>query len=332
MKIYNRVVIDVESGKIIEEDSFEYSGPLAELKGDTTVEAPKKTETEEATDAAYLKYIQSMQDRLDNPDKYKTETEKMMDEYGVEIMQHYMDSIPEQEAYNDKMMQYMTQLIDYNTQQLQNAKTIEELASYTGELTTEEKTMLDQVAQNSIDKITSTVNEETADIVSAKIADLVSKGVLDSTVGQNLLGDVAESAQKAIAQGATDVETARLQQELSIQQTNKDRALNWANYGLNQQQIFSNLANQNFSTMQAPLVNASNIASYSSNLKNQWSTNLSNMLGGGLSAGTSGYNTRYQSATQQAIANSQNATAQAGSKWGAVGTGVGVAAGIAIAV
>jgi hypothetical protein len=326
MKIYNRVVIDVESGKIVEEDSFEYSGPLVELKGDTTVAAPQKTSTEEATDAAYLKYIQSMQDRLDNPDKYKTEIEKMMDEYGVEMMQHYMDSIPEQEAYNDKMMQYMTQLIDYNSQQLQNAQTIKELSSYTGALTTEEKAMLDQVAQNSIDKITSTVNEETADIVSAKIADLVDKGVLDSTVGQNLLGDVAESAQKAIAQGTTDVETARMQQELSIQQTNKDRALNWANYGLNQQQVMSNIGQQNYSTLQTPLVNASNIASYSSGLKNQWNNNISNMLGAGMSTAASGYNTRYQGAIQQAVTNSQNATNLGASKYAAGGAAAAAAA------
>jgi len=326
MKIYNRVVIDVESGKIIEEDSFEYSGPLAECKGDTTVAAPQKTETEEATDAAYLKYIQSTQDRLDNPEAYYTDLEKMMNEYGVEIMQSYMENLPEQEAYNDKMMEYMTQLIDYNTTQLQNAKTIEELASYTGELTTEEKTMLDQVAQNSIDKITSTVNEQTADIYSAKISELVSKGVLDSTVGENLLGDIAESAQEAIAQGTTDVETARLQQELSIQQTNKDRALNWANYGLNSQQIYSNLANQNYSTVQTPLMNATNLASYSSGLKNQWSNNLSNALGGGLSSSTSGYNTRYQGAAQQAISNSQNATNLGASKYAAAGTAAAAAA------
>lgn len=325
-------MIDIESGKILEEESYFYSGPLAECKGNVTNVAPEKTETEQAIDAAYLKYLQSMQDRLDNPEAYKTDIEKMMDEYGVQIMQHYMESIPEQEAYNEKMMEYMTQLIDYNSQQLQNAKTVEELASYTGELTTEEKSMLDQIAQNSIDKIKSTVNEETADIVSAKIAELVDKGVLDSTVGQNLLGDIAESAIEAIAQGTTDVETARLAQELSIQQTNKDRALNWANYGLNSQQILSNIGQSNYATLQSPLMNASNIAQYSAGLQNQYSNTLSNMLGAGLSSSTSGYNTRYQAATQQAIANAQNKTAQSSSMWAAGGTAVASAALIAIAV
>ena len=33
MKIYRRVVIDIDSGKTIAEDSFEYSGPVAECKG-----------------------------------------------------------------------------------------------------------------------------------------------------------------------------------------------------------------------------------------------------------------------------------------------------------
>lgn len=29
MKIYNRIVVDIETGKVLEEDSFEYSGPVA---------------------------------------------------------------------------------------------------------------------------------------------------------------------------------------------------------------------------------------------------------------------------------------------------------------
>lgn len=33
MKIYNRVVIDIKSGEVIEEDSYEYSGPIIALKG-----------------------------------------------------------------------------------------------------------------------------------------------------------------------------------------------------------------------------------------------------------------------------------------------------------
>lgn len=33
MKIYNKVVIDIETGEIIKEDSFDYHGPVAECKG-----------------------------------------------------------------------------------------------------------------------------------------------------------------------------------------------------------------------------------------------------------------------------------------------------------
>lgn len=35
MKIYNKVVIDMNTLDVLEEDSFEYSGPLIEMKGDT---------------------------------------------------------------------------------------------------------------------------------------------------------------------------------------------------------------------------------------------------------------------------------------------------------
>lgn len=33
MKVYNRVVLDISSGKVLEEDSFEYQGPVCEAKG-----------------------------------------------------------------------------------------------------------------------------------------------------------------------------------------------------------------------------------------------------------------------------------------------------------
>lgn len=36
MKIYNRVIIDMETGEVIEEDSFQYDGPVAECKGGST--------------------------------------------------------------------------------------------------------------------------------------------------------------------------------------------------------------------------------------------------------------------------------------------------------
>lgn len=52
MIIYERLIIDIESGEILEEQSFDYNGAIALCKG--SVAAPEKTETEQAIDAEQL--------------------------------------------------------------------------------------------------------------------------------------------------------------------------------------------------------------------------------------------------------------------------------------
>ncbi len=330
-KIYTRLVIDIETLEVIEEDSYLYDGPVAECKGDVNVPPPPgKSDTEKAIDEEYLASLRDYRERLNNPEKYMTETEKLLDQYSLTALQGVLENYPEQQAYQQKTLDYMNQLIDYNTQQLQNVQTIKELSSYTGELTAEERATLDQVAQNSINKITSSVNEETADIVGAKIASLVDKGVLNSTVGTQLLAKVAEQAQKIIGQGATDIETARLQQELGIQQENKNRALQWANVGLNQQQIMQGLATQNYSTLNQPLVNASQISNYAAGLRQQYGNMSTAGMGNWLGAQSNERMTQYQGALQAAIEQSRMDTELAAAKWGAFGNvvGMGAAAGI----
>lgn len=46
MKIYNAVTIDMATGLVVSEDSFEYSGPVAECKGDVNVPGPSAAEQE----------------------------------------------------------------------------------------------------------------------------------------------------------------------------------------------------------------------------------------------------------------------------------------------
>ena len=326
MKVFDRLMFDHVTGEVWTE-TRNYN-----CKGDVQVPAYQETDTQKATNEAYLKLINTQQARLDNPEAYYTPLEKMLNTVGTTELQNYIENLPEQQAYQEKQMAYMSELIDYNTQQLQNVKTVQELSEYTGELTTDEKSMLDQIASNSISQITSTVNEETQDIVSSKIADLVGKGVLDSTVGTQLLAKVAESAQEAIAKGTTDIETARLQQELSIQQSNKDRALNWANYGLNKEQIYSQLGSQNLSALQSPLTSGTQISQYASGLQNQWGNSASNSLSSLMSNLTSQSNTQYQGALNAAIQTAQNEAGIAGSQWGAFGTAAGLGAGAAIAM
>ena len=75
MKIYELLKIDIESGRIDDEISFEYVGLIAECKGDTTIAAPPKSKEEielerlqvellqqqVADNEAYRKYIKEME-------------------------------------------------------------------------------------------------------------------------------------------------------------------------------------------------------------------------------------------------------------------------------
>ena len=40
MKVFNRVIIDIESGRVITEESFYHRGPVAELKGGSSPPPP----------------------------------------------------------------------------------------------------------------------------------------------------------------------------------------------------------------------------------------------------------------------------------------------------
>jgi hypothetical protein len=145
-------------------------------------------------------------------------------------------------------------------------------------------------------------------------------------VGTQLLSKVNESAQKVIAQGVTDVETARLQQEISLMQGNKDRALALANYGLNQQQIFSGIGAQTSTALSQPIMTASQIAQYGAGLQNQWSNTAGQSINSMMNYNAQGYSTRYNAAIQQAIADSQASAAKSQSIWGGVGAVAAVAA------
>jgi hypothetical protein len=61
MKIYDKIVIDMESGEVIEEDSHEYSGEVALCKGGTTVQAPQPTAEEIALQREQLNILQQQQ-------------------------------------------------------------------------------------------------------------------------------------------------------------------------------------------------------------------------------------------------------------------------------
>lgn len=57
MRVHERVVIDIESGKVIEEQGYDYDGPVAECKGGTTVQAPQPTAEEIALQKEQLNIL-----------------------------------------------------------------------------------------------------------------------------------------------------------------------------------------------------------------------------------------------------------------------------------
>ena len=58
MKIYNKLVLDIETGLVLDEDSFEYSGPIAHCGGGGAAPIVMPSPTEEALNAAQLQMLQ----------------------------------------------------------------------------------------------------------------------------------------------------------------------------------------------------------------------------------------------------------------------------------
>jgi hypothetical protein len=57
MKIYNKLVLDIESGTVLDEDSFEYSGPIAHCGGGSAAPIVMPSPTEEALNAEQLQML-----------------------------------------------------------------------------------------------------------------------------------------------------------------------------------------------------------------------------------------------------------------------------------
>ncbi|MEN6373548.1 MAG: hypothetical protein ABFD75_02045 [Smithella sp.] len=74
MKIYNKLVLDIETGTVFDEDSLEYEGPVSLCKGNTTVAAPAKTATENQIDATQL---QLLQQQVKDNEYYRTYMDEM---------------------------------------------------------------------------------------------------------------------------------------------------------------------------------------------------------------------------------------------------------------
>jgi hypothetical protein len=93
---------------------------------------------------------------------------------------------------------------------------------YLGE---DELALLDQMEANEIEKFTNQVMERSAEINQTAIADLVNRGVLQGTIGENVLARLNDDTLEIIGKGTTDIQTQRMGSELRLIQQGKE--LDW---------------------------------------------------------------------------------------------------------
>jgi hypothetical protein len=90
------------------------------------------------------------------------------------------------------------------------------------DLSPEEVALLDQIQQNQIETFTNTINERAYDVTQKEISRLVDRGVLQGSVGENVLSNIQEEALKAIAQGTTEITTERMKNELALIESGRE--------------------------------------------------------------------------------------------------------------
>lgn len=64
MKIYNEITINMDTGVIVNENSFDYLGQIAQCKGDTSIGYPEPTEAELELQELQLELLQSQQEEM----------------------------------------------------------------------------------------------------------------------------------------------------------------------------------------------------------------------------------------------------------------------------
>ena len=324
MKIYTKIILSLETSEVLHEESHDYNGDISLCKGGGNVyapPAPPKTAVEQETEALYL---QTLKDMNAKTGAYApTELDKLTEQYGTLVMKDYIENMPEEKAFREKSLQLLTQNLEFQAKQLQNLSDMQQLGEITGDLTQTEKDMFQTMADQAKQKIADSVNREQSDVMEEAIASLVDRGVLQGGVGVQILGKIGERAQELIAQGASDVETQKLSNMLNTIESNKNRAIQWANVGLGQQQIISGIANSSMQAASQQLINTTGTQQYAAGLKESYTKDAlagySSYLGNVSAERTSQAN----NALQAAIASSQKKVAMETAKASAWGSALG---------
>ncbi len=329
MKIYTKLIINIETGEKEYEDSFFYDGEIALCKGDVNVPPPPaKSAAEQETETVYLQMLKDMQAKTGA--YAPSELDKLTEQYGVQALQNYITQMPMEQEYRAKSLELLTQNLEFQSIQLQKLADMQALGEITGDLTQEEKDMFQTMADAAKQKIADSVNKEQTDIMEEAVASLVDRGVLQGGVGVQVLSKIGERAQELIAQGASDVEMQKIGNMLNTIESNKNRAIQWAGLGMNQQQIISGIGQAGYAAASQPLATAMQAGQYAAGLRESYGKDVLGGYSTWLGQQSGERQTQYQGALQAAIASSQNKAGIASGQWGALGSvvGLGTMAGI----
>jgi hypothetical protein len=271
---------------------------------------------------------------------------------------------PEQEATEKQAFQYARQSLSYAANALTDLEKARAEGAATGQLSDEEKALFDEIESNSLQILKDELAEVTEEDLDAAIVDLVNRGVLNGTVGQNMMKEIASENLKAYSNAAASIVSSLDTSQLGYMQNKANQFItreasllgiganayetaaqsNISNLalGLNSVLALAGLAS-NQAIAEAQLASAWDIASLeastSMNIANLNSATSLNVAGlysnaanwqAALSANTSTYGYDLNAATALAVAGMQaNAanTASTYSLWGDFAKGLGTVLG-----
>jgi len=298
--------------------------------GDLTINAPstEPSDTEKSIQEEYLKVLQEMRTRTGG--WAPTENEKLMEEMSAIALRDYIEQMPIEKEYREKSLELLTKNIEYQSMQLQRLQDMQELGEITGDLTQTEKDMFQTMADNAKQKIADAVNKEQTDIMKEAIASLVDKGVLQGGVGEVVISKIGERALELIEQGSTDIETQKLANMMSTIEGNKNRALQWANLGMNQQQIISGVATQGYQAASQPMITATGSNQFAAGLRESYGRDVLGGYSSWLGMQSNERNAEANRALQAAITSSQSKAQMTAGMWSGIGSAAGLMGAAAI--
>ncbi|MFC1567321.1 tail fiber domain-containing protein [Thermodesulfobacteriota bacterium] len=350
MKVYEKVVIDIATGEITEEVSFQYNGLVCECKGGTTVVSPPPPPPSE-TEVAIQKEILAQMKRP------PSELETKMQEYTIKAMQAQIEALPMEQEYREAALALMTKQLEQLSAedtpeeklykelemeltqwQLEGIRAAKEAGDISGDLSEDELTTLDQMESNAITNLQERVGRDSQQVMSKVVAEMVDRGVLQGDVGAKAISQVGERTQELLTEGIRDIGTTRMGQQLGLQENKANRELAWRQSlmsgAISQEQFGAGKQMDAVARAQQMYLGSqqmqSQAAQYGAGLTQDWNTAK---LGAGIQqwgqmAGLRGATA--QRALDANIASAQAKSAQSASMWGAAGSAAGMIGAAAI--